>query len=235
MPERRISSLVITKIAPAASVRVCSFLETDVISIDARLSRLRLPISGVDCCAFPATVRGPRRVPARNAAENILLTRTDDLLFSPQPTTLRLVFGRDASEASPSRPTQRLLGDRGLACTRRLLRSLRPEQRSLPIRTCCFSCRDRNGRIRKWSTAHPGCRKTPWSSNRHGVGSPSRRRKLQMGTVLPWRLVPPPKVHLRLGLDTRSYWQIMRSRSRGVISCSYMRYALGWANGRIHL
>lgn len=77
---------------------------------------------------------------------------------------------------------------------------------------------------KKMEHTHPCSRKTPWSSNRHGVGSASRRRKLQMGTVLPWRFVHPPKVHLSLGLDTWSYRQIMRNRSRGVvISFSYMR------------
>jgi hypothetical protein len=49
------------------------------------------------------------------------------------------------SEASPGRPKQRLLGDRGLACTRRLLRSLRLEHSSPCLRTYRFDTANRNG------------------------------------------------------------------------------------------
>ncbi len=92
MPERRMSSLVMTKIAAAASIRVCSFLETDVISIDDRLSRLRLPTSEVGSCALPS-VSSRRMRPMRNPAPETLFTRARNTFLPGQPVILPTLCG----------------------------------------------------------------------------------------------------------------------------------------------
>jgi hypothetical protein len=124
------------------------------------------------------------------------------------------------SEASPSRPTQRLLGDRGLACTRRLRRSLRPEHRPLRIRTCCFSCRDRNGSIEN------GAQRTHVVGRLPGPLIGTACVRLQGAESCKWvrfwifalAFRSSAQGSLSLGLDTWSYRQIMRSRSRGWLS-----------------